>query len=102
MEFLYFTVAGLVLYVAADWVLLRIEGIYGKVLPNRSLFFFGIILVMTLVTFEAIQYFTPDTPPAEVQQESDIGVESLPEKRGPSADDPVQMVPSLNQPANNQ
>lgn len=63
MEFLYFTIAGLLLYVAADWVLLRIEAMYGKMLPNRSLYFFGIIMAMSLILFEVIQRYAPESPP---------------------------------------
>jgi hypothetical protein len=63
MEFVYFTIAGLFLYVGADWVLLRIEAMYGKLLPNRSLFFFGIILIMTMIVFEIVQYLAPPAPP---------------------------------------
>lgn len=59
MEFIYFTLAGIVLYLAADWVVLRIEAMRGALLPNRSLFFFGIILTLTLLLFQAIQLLAP-------------------------------------------
>jgi hypothetical protein len=75
MEFVYFTLAGITLYLAADWVLTRIEAARGALLPNRSLFFFGIITVLTLVLFQGIQYIAPPETP---QQEESL--EPLPPK----------------------
>ena len=66
MEFIYFTLAGIVLYLAADWVLLRIEAMRGSLLPNRSLFFFGIISILAILLFQTIQLFAPpDMPQGE-------------------------------------
>ncbi|MBF0194131.1 MAG: hypothetical protein HQL71_06210 [Magnetococcales bacterium] len=59
MQFVYFTAAGIFLYVASDWLLLRIEAIHGKRLPNRSVVFFGIILILSMITFEGIKYLAP-------------------------------------------
>ncbi len=90
MEFLYFTIAGLFLYVAADWLLLRIEAMYGGILPHRSLYFFAIILIMTMIVFELIQrYAPPEAPKAEpvVRAPTPPAAESLP--TGPSFKDPA-------------
>ena len=99
MEFVYFTLAGILLYVAADWVLLRIEAIYGKLLPNRSLFFFGIILIMTMVVFEAIQYIAPPDP---IEVEAGGAVIEVPENptKTMNAAEPTITGPSFSDPAN--
>ena len=64
MQIIYYTVAGIVLYLAADWVLRLLERRRGSVFDNRTLIFFFILLAMALVTFQAIQYFlaTPAPP----------------------------------------
>ena len=101
MEFLYFTVAGLFLYVAADWILLRIEAQYGKNLPNRSLYFFAIILVMTLTLFEVIQYIAPPELPQEgVVVEETIQAPMIPPSSNPAIE-PFQTGPSFSDPAKN-
>jgi predicted PurR-regulated permease PerM len=58
MEIVAFTIVAGVLYLLSDWIVNRIEIRRGKRMENRSLVFFGIILVLALVTFklmEAIQ-----------------------------------------------
>ena len=55
MQIVYFTVAGVVLYLVSDWILVAIERWRGDRLPQRSLVFFGIILVLALTTFKAIE-----------------------------------------------
>ncbi len=55
MEIVYFTLAAICLYVLSDRILNQIETMLGKRLPQRSLFFFGILLVLALVTFSLIQ-----------------------------------------------
>jgi hypothetical protein len=97
MEFVYFTIAGLFLYVAADWVLLKIEAFYGKLLPNRSLFFFGIIMIMTLVSFELINYLAPRSLEGEAQGvvlETPEGISQGSTAKGPV----VPTGPSFNTP----
>ena len=54
MEIIYFTLAGIGLYFAADWILERIETARGARLEYRSIVFFAIILVLALVTFQLI------------------------------------------------
>ena len=45
MQALYFLAAGIVLYFVSDWILNRIEIARGERLENRTLIFFGILLV---------------------------------------------------------
>ena len=52
---IYFTLAGIVLYLAADWVLERIEIRRGERLEHRTLVFFGILLGLALATFPLLQ-----------------------------------------------
>lgn len=52
---IYFTLAGIVLYLAADWVLERIEVRRGERLEHRTLVFFGILLGLALATFPLLQ-----------------------------------------------
>ena len=55
MEFLYFTVAGIILYLVSDWIVVKIEAIHGASLEHRSLLFFAIILTLALTSFKAIE-----------------------------------------------
>ena len=52
---IYFTLAGIVLYLAADWLLERIEIRRGERLEHRTLVFFGILLGLAFVTFPLLQ-----------------------------------------------
>jgi hypothetical protein len=56
MELLYFTLTAILLYLAADWILNRIEIAVGKRLEYRSLIFFAILLVMALTAFTLIRH----------------------------------------------
>ncbi len=58
MEMLYFTLAAIFLYVAADWILNRFEKAAGKRLEYRSLIFFAILLVMALTSFALVRQLT--------------------------------------------
>jgi hypothetical protein len=55
MEIVLFTIVGISLYFTTDWVLRLIEQRRGAPLPNRSLVFFGIILILAIVSFEFIE-----------------------------------------------
>ena len=55
MSAIYFTLAGIVLYLIADWLLDRIEIHRGERLEHRTLVFFGILLGLALVTFPVLQ-----------------------------------------------
>jgi hypothetical protein len=56
MEIIYFTLAAIILYAGADWVLNRIEVVAGRRLEYRSIIFFIILLVMALASFALIRY----------------------------------------------
>ena len=58
MEILYFTLTAVLLYLAADWILRRIEAAAGRQLEYRSLIFFVILLGMALTSFALIRNLT--------------------------------------------
>jgi NhaP-type Na+/H+ or K+/H+ antiporter len=58
MEFVYYTLAGLILYVLSDWILKQIEKWRGEQFEQRTLIFFVIILVLALTSFKAIELLT--------------------------------------------
>ena len=58
MEFVYYTLAGIILYLLSDWILVRIEKIRGEAFEQRTLYFFVIILVLALTSFKAIELLT--------------------------------------------
>ncbi|MEA2093347.1 MAG: hypothetical protein U9P11_02140 [Pseudomonadota bacterium] len=55
MEILYYTIAAVFLYVAADWILNRIEVAAGHRFKYRNLIFFVILLVMAMTSFALIR-----------------------------------------------
>ena len=56
MEIVYFTLLGIGLYFAADWILDRIETARGARFEYRSIIFFVIILALALASFALINY----------------------------------------------
>ncbi len=58
MIFVYYTLAGLILYVLSDWILGQIEKMRGERFEQRTMIFFVIILVLALTTFKAIEMIT--------------------------------------------
>jgi len=58
MEFVYYTLAGLILYALSDWILKQIEKWRGEQFEQRTLIFFVIILVLALTSFKAIEMLT--------------------------------------------
>lgn len=62
MEAVYFTVAGILLYLLADRLLVFLERRAGRVFENRTLVFFVLLLSLALVTFAAIRSFLPGDP----------------------------------------
>jgi NhaP-type Na+/H+ or K+/H+ antiporter len=58
MEFVYYTLAGLILYALSDWILKQIEKWRGEQFEQRTLIFFVIILVLALTSFKAIELIT--------------------------------------------
>ncbi|RLA14106.1 MAG: hypothetical protein DRQ59_03860 [Gammaproteobacteria bacterium] len=57
MQYVYFTITAIFLYLASDMILTKIEAKRGKPLPNRSVIFFAIILVLAVVSFQMIEHF---------------------------------------------
>lgn len=55
MQFVYYTIAGLILYFLSDWILVRIETFHGDRLKYRSVVFFVIILVLAISSFKVIE-----------------------------------------------
>ncbi len=58
MVFVYYTIAGITLYLVSDWILNRIEVSRGKRLEHRSMIFFVIIFVLAVVSFRIIEHLT--------------------------------------------
>ena len=58
MQILYFTLAAILLYLGADWILNRIEVAAGRRLEYRSIIFFAIFLAMALASFALIRHFS--------------------------------------------
>jgi len=56
MQIIYFTLVGIAAYLAADWILNRIEIRRGKRFEYRSLIFFFLLLGIALAAFQAITY----------------------------------------------
>ena len=69
MEILYFTAIAIGLYALSDWLLDQVERVRGKRFENRQLVFFGIILVLALLTFQLMETLlrpagpSPEAPP---------------------------------------
>ncbi|MCP4936151.1 MAG: hypothetical protein GY927_18605 [bacterium] len=59
MEIVFFTIIAVVLYVAAGWILDRIEIYLGKRLEQRSVVYFVILLVLAVSVFAAIERLAP-------------------------------------------
>jgi hypothetical protein len=57
MQFVYYTIAALLLYVLSDQILIKIETWRGDRLKHRSLVYFVIILVLSVSTFKVIEIF---------------------------------------------
>lgn len=55
MVFVYYTIAGLLLYFVSDRILDYIEIRLGRRLENRSLVFFFIIMTLSLGSFKVLQ-----------------------------------------------
>ena len=56
VEIVYFTLVGIGLYFASDWILERLETRRGSRFENRSIIFFVIITVLALVSFQLISH----------------------------------------------
>ena len=71
MEILYFTLAAILLYFAADWILNRIELAAGKRFKYRDLVFFALLLVMALTSFALIQQLAVQNAPEDQNKSND-------------------------------
>ena len=58
MEVIYFTLTAILLYLAADWILRRMETAAGKRFEKRSLIFFAILMTMAVISFALIRNLT--------------------------------------------
>ena len=58
MEIFYFTLTAVLLYLAADWILKRMELAAGKRFEKRSLIFFAILMTMAATSFFLIRLLT--------------------------------------------
>ena len=56
MQFLYFTIAAVVLYFFSDWLLRRVESLAGRQFEQRSIVFFAIFLGSLLIGFALIRH----------------------------------------------
>lgn len=59
MEMIYFTLAGIVLYLVSDRLLDWVEQRRGARFEQRSLIFFAILLVLALIAFQLIGRMAP-------------------------------------------
>jgi hypothetical protein len=59
VEILVFTLVGIVVYFAADRLLVTIETRRGKRFENRQVIYFIIVLVLALTLFEVIDRYGP-------------------------------------------
>lgn len=51
MEIIYYTLMGIGLYLASDWLLDRVEVTRGERFKNRSIIFFVIVLSLAFISF---------------------------------------------------
>jgi len=57
LDIVLFTLVAITLYLFSDWLLRQVEIRRGAPFKNRSIIYFIIIFVLTLGTFEVLQYF---------------------------------------------
>lgn len=88
MGAVYFTIAGIVLYLFSDWVVRQIEQARGELLPHRSLIFFAIILTLAMGGFHLIEQMVPP----EEQQQGEVATE---EPQTPPNNTDIQQIPAV-------
>jgi hypothetical protein len=93
MEILYFTLAAILLYFAADWILSRIETAAGRRFKYRNLIFFALLLVMALTSFALIQQMAVQNGP-EGQNKSNV-FPTLDPDQGTQSSDSVSLHKSF-------
>jgi predicted PurR-regulated permease PerM len=57
VEIVAYTAVAILLYFLSDWILRMIEARMGRPLPQRSVVFFVILLVLALVSFSLIRSY---------------------------------------------
>jgi len=62
MQYLYYTVTAVLLYLLSDWILNKIEQSIGKRLQYRSVVFFVIIVVLATSSFKIIDSIVGEPP----------------------------------------
>jgi len=61
MQYVYYTIAAIVLYFVSDWILEKIEQVRGKPFAEqRSLVFLIIIMVLAVSSFKLIELLVKD------------------------------------------
>jgi hypothetical protein len=58
VQLVYFTLVAAALYLAANWIVDRIEIAVGRRFKYRSVLFFGILLTLALASFNLIRAYT--------------------------------------------
>ena len=58
MEYVYYTLTGITLYLISDWLLERVETAYGGRFKYRSLIFLAIIMTLALITSKIFILYT--------------------------------------------
>ena len=56
LEIIYYTLMGIGLYFASDWILDRLEVSRGERFKNRNIIFFVIILILVLLSFNFTKF----------------------------------------------
>ena len=64
LEILLFTIVGIALYFAADWILRAIEQYRGEPLPNRNIIYFVTIMILAVISFQILGAILQAPPPA--------------------------------------
>ena len=72
MQYLYYTITAIVLYLLSDWILNKIEQRVGKRLEYRSVVFFVIIMTLALGSFEMIDRIMGQPQPTVEPKELSI------------------------------
>ena len=60
MQFVYFTLAAIALYILSDLALRGLESAFGRRFEQRSLIFFAILLASSLAAFSLIRGFVAE------------------------------------------
>ena len=75
LQILLYTVTAILLYLVSDWILAKMEEYRGKPFVSRSLVFFMIILILSVIVFESVQRFLISD--SEPQSQESISTEKV-------------------------